>query len=169
MDHWAPFLLGYQAHDKRSDSESTWTIKGDVGSLSRIVDFRVLITEWVEPERVSFTLEGVGEPMRGDGSFRLEALSPEEAAAETPATEAPAVGFFVRLWASLLRRLLGRGGSEADGDGRRDAPPVVRLTFRLNLEHQGTMAPMIDAMIKPVMVATAEDLAQRIVHHLETV
>ena len=29
------------------------------------------------------------------------------------------------------------------------------------------MAPMLDAMIKPVMVATAEDLAQRIVAHLE--
>ncbi len=45
--------------------------------------------------------------------------------------------------------------------------PAVRLTFRMGLTPKGTMGPMIDAMIKPVMVATAEDLAERIVAHLE--
>lgn len=166
MDLWAPFLLGYQAHDRRSDSESIWTIKGDVGSLSRIVDFRVLITEWLEPERVRFTLEGIGEPMRGDGSFLLEALDPAEAAAAVPAVEEPHVGFFVRLWAAIVRRVLGRRRAAHRADARSE-PPAVRLTFRLSLQPEGTMAPMIDAMIKPVMVATAEDLAQRIVAHLE--
>ena len=41
------------------------------------------------------------------------------------------------------------------------------MTFRLGLTPGGAMAPMIEAMIKPVMLATAEDLAQRIVAHLE--
>jgi carbon monoxide dehydrogenase subunit G len=168
MDRWAPFLLGYQTHDKRSDRESIWTIKGDVGSLSRIVKFRVLITEWIEPERVLFTLEGMGEPMQGDGSFLLEALDPEEAAAQTPDTEEPSVGFFVRLWAWLVRRVLGRGGRDPRlPAGASTELATLRLTFRLNLMPEGTMAPMINAMIKPVMVATAEDLAQRIVAHLE--
>ena len=170
MDRWAPFLLGYQSHEKRSDRESIWKIKGDVGSLSRIVDFRVLITEWTEPERVRFTLEGIGEPMNGDGSFLLEELSPEESAAAQASTaeEQPSVGFFVRLWAALVRRLLGRGGASSSGrSGARGEPAAVRLTFRLNVTPEGTMAPMLDAMVKPVMVATAEDLAQRIVAHLE--
>lgn len=170
MDQWAPFLLGYQSHEKKSDRESTWTIKGDVGSLSRIVDFRVSITEWQERERVRFTLEGVSEPLQGDGSFRLEELDPDEARALQASTEPePTVGFFVRLWAALLRRLLGRGpspGAPARGTGAE--PPAVRLTFRLGLKPGGAMAPMLDAMIKPVMVATAEDLAQRIVVHLES-
>ena len=65
MDHWAPFLLGYQAHAKKSDDESIWTIKADVGAMSRTVDFRVHITEWAEPERIRFTLEGIGEPDQG--------------------------------------------------------------------------------------------------------
>ena len=168
MDRWAPFLLGYQKHDKRSDSESIWTIKGDVGSLTRIVDFRVLITEWIEPERVSFTLEGIGEPMRGEGSFRLEALDPEQAAAQAPAAEEPTVGLLVRLWTALVRRVLGRGSDERRAhSAARAEPAAVRLTFHLSLTPEGTMAPMINAMIRPVMVATAEDLAQRIVAHLE--
>ncbi|MBW2423657.1 MAG: SRPBCC family protein [Deltaproteobacteria bacterium] len=166
MDKWAPFLLGYQSHEKQSDRESVWKIKGDVGSLSRIVDFRVQITEWDEPEHVSFTLEGIGEPMRGDGSFDLEALDPDEAAALAPRPEERRVGFFVRLWAALVRRLLGRRSAAPEARGE-TGPAAVRLTFRLNVTPMGAMAPMLDAMIKPVMVATAEDLAQRIVAHLE--
>jgi carbon monoxide dehydrogenase subunit G len=169
MDRWAPFLLGYQSHEKRSDRESIWKIKGDVGSLTRIVDFRVLITEWTEPERVRFTLEGIGEPMNGDGSFLLEELDPNEAAATgAEAHEEPRVGFFMRLWAALVRRLLGRGRAATSGPGGSSGEPAaVRLTFRLNVTPEGTMAPMLDAMVKPVMVATAEDLAQSIVAHLE--
>jgi len=167
MDLWAPFLLGYQSHDKKSETESIWTIKGDVGTLTRIVDFRVLITEWTEPECVRFTLEGIGEPMQGDGSFHLEALDPAQAAAETPPVEAPTAGFFVRLWAALVRRVLGRGRPGLH-DRAGAGPPAVRLTFRMSLTPTGTMGPMLDAMIKPVMLATAEDLAERIVSHLES-
>jgi carbon monoxide dehydrogenase subunit G len=164
MDQWAPFLLGYQAHEKRSDTESTWTLKGDVGALSRTVDFRVHITEWTEPERVRFTLEGVSEPMEGDGSFKIERLDPAASDAAATQLEAPAQGFFLRLWTRLVRRLLGRGKVERSAAS---APATVRLTFRLRLTPSGPMAPMLDAMIKPLMVATAEDLAQRIVAHLE--
>jgi len=169
MDRWAPFLLGYQTHDKKSESESIWTIKGDVGTLTRIVDFRVLITEWTEPERVRFTLEGMGEPMSGEGSFRLEQLDPAQAAAEAPPIESPTPGFFVRLWAALIRRVLGGGGraGRQGGAAARSEVPAVQLTFRMSLTPSGTMGPMLDAMIKPVMVATAEDLAERIVAHLE--
>ena len=35
MDHWAPFLTGYQKHEKQSETESVWTLKGDVGVLAR--------------------------------------------------------------------------------------------------------------------------------------
>ena len=164
MDRWAPMLLGYQSHEQRSERESTWTIKGDVGTLTRVVDFRVSIIEWVELERVRFTLEGVGEPMTGDGSFRLERLEPGDAPAAAEPTPRP--GFLTRLWAVLVRRVLGAGKFEAAAPGR-SGSPAVRLTFRLSLTPAGAMAPMLEAMIKPVMVATAEDLAQRIVARLE--
>jgi carbon monoxide dehydrogenase subunit G len=168
MDRWAPLLLGYQSHEKQSDTESVWTIKGDVGTLTRIVKFRVQITEWIDPERVRFTLEGIGEPMQGDGSFHLEALDPAQATAEERPVEASTPGFLVRLWAALVRRILGGGQSESQSGAKGPSKAAaVRLTFRMSLTPTGTMGPMIDAMIKPVMVATAEDLAERIVAHLE--
>ena len=40
MDHWAPLLTGYQKHEKQSDTESIWTLKGDVGMLARTLRFR---------------------------------------------------------------------------------------------------------------------------------
>ena len=164
MDQWAPFLLGYQKHHKQSERESLWTLKGDVGALSRSVEFRVHITEWAEPERVRFTLEALNEALAGDGSFRIEKLDPALSDASATRTEAPTQGFLLRLWTRLVRRLLGRRQVE-----RRvpSAPPAVRLSFRLRLTPSGPMAPMLEAMIQPLMVATAEDLAQRIVVHLE--
>ena len=51
-----------------------------------------------------------------------------------------------------------------------DAGPgegMARLTFRLTITPGGPMGPMINAMIKPAMVVAAEDLADRIVGHLE--
>ena len=34
MDHWAPMLTGYQGHEKQSETDSLWTLKGDVGALA---------------------------------------------------------------------------------------------------------------------------------------
>jgi hypothetical protein len=44
---------------------------------------------------------------------------------------------------------------------------MARLTFRLRIEPGGPMAPMINAMMQPAMNVAAEDLAQKIVAHLE--
>lgn len=167
MDGWAPFVLGYQGHEQRDERESRWTLKADLGNMTRSVDFRVVITEWVEPERVRFTLEGIGEDMRGEGLFRIEKLEGSATAPETP--EAAAPGLLLRLWSAIARRLLGHGrGGKRRARGTPGKPPVVRLTFRMSMTPGGAMAPMLDAMIKPVMVATAEHLAQQIVVHLET-
>jgi carbon monoxide dehydrogenase subunit G len=61
MNNWAPFLTGYQKHEVLDETDSIWTLKGDVGILSRIVELRAHVTEWVAPERVTFTLTGLNE------------------------------------------------------------------------------------------------------------
>jgi hypothetical protein len=51
-----------------------------------------------------------------------------------------------------------------------DAGPgkgMARLTFRLRMSPGGPMGPMLNAMIKPAMVVAAEDLANRIIEHVE--
>jgi carbon monoxide dehydrogenase subunit G len=161
MDNWARWVAGYQGHEKQSETESVWTLKGDVGVLARTVRFKVSVTEWKGPERVRFALAGVNEPMTGSGEFLLEAHAE---AAETPARRP---SWWRRLVDAVFRGLfrLRHGRVErqapAPGAGR------SRLTFRLRVEPGGPMAPMVNALMRPAMLPAAEDLAERIVAHLE--
>lgn len=181
MDNWGRFVTGYQRHEKQSDTESTWTLKGDVGVLSRTLTFQVRITEWNGPSRVSFTLTGLNEPMQGEGTFTMGSVSadaapvPADPAATPAASVAPAPhrGLLFRLLERFWRWVLGlAGGGRPVRDAAATQPiapgeRLTRLTFRLRLQPGGPMAPMIDAMIRPLMLPAAEDLANRILAQLE--
>jgi carbon monoxide dehydrogenase subunit G len=69
MANWAPYLKGYQKHEEENDKESIWTLKGDMGVLARVVQIRITITEWVEPEKVGFKIDGITERVTGKGTF----------------------------------------------------------------------------------------------------
>lgn len=169
MDHWAGFVMGYQGHEKRSDTESVWTLKGDLGVLSRTLTFEVAITEWNGPSRVGFTLRGLNEPMSGEGAFTItsDGDAPAPGAALAPA---PRKGLLLRWLEALARWLLALVGGRS---GRTAAPApaaggaLSRLSFELRIDPGGPMAPMINAMIKPLLLPAAEQLADRILAHLE--
>lgn len=167
LDHWAPFVAGYQSHEKESEDDSLWVLKGDLGSMSRTLKFRVHVTEWAGPERVRFELRGLNEPMEGSGLFTM---APYEDADGGPAPAASPRSAWSRLTDALARLVLRlfRGRAERGADA--DAGPgagMARLTFELELRPGGPMGPMVDAMIRPAMAAAAEDLANRIIGHLE--
>jgi carbon monoxide dehydrogenase subunit G len=153
MDNWAPFMVGYQSHEKISHELSEWTLKGDAGPLARIVTFRVHITEWNGPERVSFRLEGVNEDMGGGGSFEISAGDSQEPPPPRP-------GAFARAWAAILR-VFGIGSSREASEGG------TRMTFHLELEPRGPMAPMISAMIQPALLPAAQNLVHQVLDRLE--
>jgi carbon monoxide dehydrogenase subunit G len=165
MDNWATFVAGYQSHEKQSERDSVWVLKGDVGVLARIVKFAVHVDEWAGPERVSFSLVGVNEPMQGTGTFLLEPYESAEAAAP-----APRKGLFARLLEAIVRALYRlRHGAAQRAEGA-DAGPgfgTSRLTFRLRIDPGGPMAPMVNALMKPLMLPAAEDLANQILATLE--
>lgn len=69
MGNWAPFLEGYQKHEEINDTESIWILKGDVGVLCRIVKMKITITEWLEQEKVAFSIKGISERATGEGIF----------------------------------------------------------------------------------------------------
>jgi carbon monoxide dehydrogenase subunit G len=168
MDHWAPFVTGYQSHQKEGERDSLWVLRGDVGALSRRVVFRVHVTEWAGPSRVAFSLDGVNEPLTGEGAFRLER---EGEAPVTPAGVAPPrLGLLGRLLEAALRWWLrafgGRPGRATRPDAG-DGAGATRLGFRLRIEPGGPMAPMLSALIAPALRPAAEDLAERILAHLE--
>ena len=71
MNNWAPFARGYQSHEIIDERDSIWTVKGDLGPISRVTKFHITITEWIEGERVAFTLAGLNEPITGQGAIQL--------------------------------------------------------------------------------------------------
>jgi carbon monoxide dehydrogenase subunit G len=176
MDNWGRFVTGYQKHEKRDDRHSTWTLKGDVGVLSRTLTFAVEIVEWNGPDRVSFTLTGVNEPMQGAGTFTMATVTNGAAAAPTDATSPPAIAPrrnpLFRLLEGFWRWLLGRAGDGATRDAAATqaasaGDALTELRFELSLKPGGPMAPMVDAMIRPLMLPAAENLANRILAELE--
>jgi carbon monoxide dehydrogenase subunit G len=162
MDNWGPFLRGYQSHEKQSDTDSIWVLKGDVGMVTRTVKFHVHIDEWGEPSLVRFTLKGLNEPMTGGGEFRLARY--EDAAAAAPA--APQLGLFARLLRWLYRLVMGKT-ERAAGANAGPGAGMSRLGFSLRIKPGGPMGPMVDALMKPLMLPVAEELADRIMAELE--
>jgi hypothetical protein len=135
--------------------------------LARTLRVRVLITEWAGPERVSFALKGLNEPMTGEGSFRMEALG-ASGASSVPVSEPPRPRGLAALWDRIVRFFFRRVAGPAVVRAEPAAgAATTRMTFALRVDPGGPMAPMIDALMKPAMAAAAEDLAQRIVAHLE--
>ncbi len=79
IDKWAPYLKGYEKHDELNDRESVWTLKGDVGVLSRTVKVKVNITDWDnEEKKVTFVIEGINEKATGGGTFLAVSKSDNE-------------------------------------------------------------------------------------------
>lgn len=161
MSNWAPFVAGYQKHEVLSDADSMWWLKGEVGGVTRMIQFRVHITEWAGPERVTFVLEGVNEPMKGSGIF---SAAPYTEAAPEAAPSAPARSWFERfrawltnfLFSKVFRRQVSAAPSHLGGR------PQSRLTFKLEMSAGGTTGPLVNALVAPMLAPVAQDLANRI-------
>lgn len=173
MNRWAPMLTGYQKHTILSDTKSLWTLKGDVGILSRTVELEVNITEWAGPDRVRFTLTGLNEAVSGEGQFEIRAIAAAESAAAAAAPVAaakPELSWWQKLVEKFARWFLGRqgGGQPALPSAPRAAVSAgSELAFTLMMEAGGPTAPLVNAMLEPALIPATEDLAQKIVSHLE--
>lgn len=170
MDHWAPMLFGYQRHWKEGPDDSVWVLEGKLGPLARRVDLRVHVTEWAGPQRVRFSLAGRNEPVSGSGEFRMRSAGGAGAAegSDGPRRRGPLARAVDALAHALLRLARGAAAREAQaGEWDAGAPALATLCFRLRLEPGGPLAPMIDALLAPALRLAAEDLASRIVAHVE--
>ena len=167
LDNFAPFFLGYQSHRQESETVSTWVLKGDLGAMTRRLEFRVNITEWNGPERVRFTLEGLNEQMSGEGSFEMR---PWEDAADAdlpaPAKKNPVMRALEAVFRFFFQLVRGKPQRAESADAA-PAAGSTRIDFRLEVRPGGPMAPMINAMIQPLMPSFAEDFAGKLVGHLE--
>lgn len=172
MNNWAPFVTGYQKHEIIDDTDSIWTLKGDVGILSREVKLRAHITEWVDEQRVTFTLTGLNEKVDGGGVLVMSdeaAATPGEAAAPAPKRKRRWFGrrlvdWFVR---KMFRRVHGAGPQRLAAPAT--ATARSRLSFTLRMDAGGPTGPLVNAMLGPALEPAAEDLANKIAAHLERV
>jgi carbon monoxide dehydrogenase subunit G len=164
MNNWAPFLTGYQTHEIIDETDSIWTLKGDVGILSRQVKLKAHITAWIDEERVEFTLTGLNEKVDGGGVL---VMSDVEASAPPP--PAPKKRWFGRrmldwFFRKMFRRMHGPAPKRLEGP---KGASQARLTFTLRMDAGGPTGPLVNAMLGPALMPAAEDLANKIAAHLE--
>jgi carbon monoxide dehydrogenase subunit G len=166
MNNWAPFLTGYQKHEILDETDSVWTLKGDVGILSRVVRLQAHITEWVDQEKVAFTLTGLNEKVDGGGVLVMT-----DVVADEPPPAAPKRRWFGRRFLDwLFRRMFRR--IHGEGPKRLEQPAgsaQARLSFTLRMDAGGPTGPLVNAMLGPALLPAAEDLANKIAAHLEEV
>lgn len=74
INNWAPLVPGYITHEIINENESTWEFKGDLGFMKKTVKLKVDITEWREPNLVTFNLTGTSDNFKGDGYFEAEKI-----------------------------------------------------------------------------------------------
>jgi carbon monoxide dehydrogenase subunit G len=164
MNNWAPYLTGYQTHEILSETDSIWTLKGDVGVLARVVKLKAHVTEWNGPSRVSFTLTGLNEQVDGEGTLEMEAGE----AANVPAPVAvPTRSWLQRLLDSLFRFFFRQAHGPAPVRALPSGGPASQLRFRLRMDAGGPAGPLVNAMLGPALMPAAEDLANKIAAHLE--
>jgi len=162
MNNWAPMLTGYQKHEILSDTKSIWTLKGDVGILSRTVRLEVNITEWNGPGRVAFTLTGQNEQVEGGGLFEMTTVT-----ADTPAAVVAApVSGFQRFLRWLFRGLFKRKFGEVTFTPAAAGAATASLRFTLRMDAGGPTGPLVNAMLEPALLPAAEDLGNKIAAHL---
>jgi carbon monoxide dehydrogenase subunit G len=164
MNNWALFLTGYQKHEILDETDSVWTLKGDVGILSRIVKLQAHITEWVDQERVAFTLTGLNEKVDGGGVLVMDDVN-----ADGPPPPKPERRWFGRRLLDWFFRMMFRR-MHGEGPKRLAAPASAaqaRLTFTLRMDAGGPTGPLVNAMLGPALMPAAADLANKIAAHLE--
>lgn len=169
MDCWAPLLTGYQSHEQIDGKNSRWTVRGELGGLTRLAEFEVSITDWVEPDHIAFTLAGLDEPFAGSGAFHVADVSGAEATGTRPAPRRPPrSSWWHRLRARAARWLLGRVTTLAE-------EPIARpqgatgsvLRCRLEVNAGGGSGPIMNLLLGPILEAVAADTAARLVGALD--
>lgn len=186
IPNWAPFVIGFQKLDLVDERRSIWTLRGDVGILTREVDIQADITVWEPLRRAEFTITGLTERLSGRGSFELAASDgtaeggPAGVSAATASAGGPARprrdGPLRRLRfaiARLLLRRLNRRAAHAAPAGPAAQPAASggagrsRLVFHLEVAPGGPMAPMIELLMAPMIEPAAQDFLRNIRTALE--
>ena len=73
-DNWADLFPGYQRHRLTQDGASIWTVRGDLGVLSRIVEVEIRPGPRDAAGAITFAVNGITEEVAGTGTFAVQRL-----------------------------------------------------------------------------------------------
>ncbi len=75
IDGWAPLVPGYIEHEILNERESMWKFKSELGMMKKMIELKVVITNWLEPSKITFDLKSMNERLQGNGYFEAVQIS----------------------------------------------------------------------------------------------
>lgn len=75
IENWASLVPGYRKHTMLNDRQSTWTFSGTVAGMTKTVEVQIDITDWQEPSKIGFALQGLSDKFTGAGYFEATPVS----------------------------------------------------------------------------------------------
>jgi len=105
IERWAALMPGMQACEVIDPDHSRWVLKVGVGGLVRTVKVNVAVASWDGPGAVDFSYALEGDPVRGGGTYRALATSPD-ATAVILQVQVVGSGPLAPMWEAMGRPLL---------------------------------------------------------------
>jgi len=72
IGNWAKQMPGYEEFELINEDDSVWTLNVNIGPFNRNEILEVHVTQWNEPNSVTFELKGRNDPIIGEGSYNAK-------------------------------------------------------------------------------------------------
>lgn len=69
-EQWAVLIPGYLHHELLNEDDMIWVFQGDFGIIQKAVKVKLKVQK-SEAHQIQFDLEGLSDPINGNGSFEI--------------------------------------------------------------------------------------------------
>lgn len=69
-EQWAVLLPGYLHHELLNEDDMIWVFQGDFGIIQKAVKVKLKVNK-SDAHQIQFELEGLSDPINGNGSFEI--------------------------------------------------------------------------------------------------
>lgn len=69
-EQWAVLISGYLHHELLNEDDMIWVFQGDFGIIQKAVKVKLKVNK-SDAHQIQFELEGLSDPINGNGSFEI--------------------------------------------------------------------------------------------------
>lgn len=69
-EQWAVLIPGYLHHELLNEDDMIWVFQGDFGIIQKAVKVKLKVNK-SDAHQIQFELEGLSDPINGNGSFEI--------------------------------------------------------------------------------------------------